>query len=66
MVLFIISWSAHQPYSCLYSFANLIQSLESELNGLLGKLRETAGTGAMKALPWVNRYVTCVCPPVLW
>lgn len=31
------------------------QSLESELNGLLGKLRETAGTGAMKALPWVNR-----------
>ncbi|CAN0330504.1 unnamed protein product, partial [Ectocarpus sp. 12 AP-2014] len=31
-----------------------IQSLESELNGLLGKLRETAGTGAMKALPWVN------------
>ncbi|CAM9833807.1 unnamed protein product [Pylaiella littoralis] len=31
-----------------------IQSLESELNGLLGKLRETAGTGAMQALPWVN------------
>lgn len=31
-----------------------IQSLESELNGLLGKIRETAGAGAMKALPWVN------------
>ncbi|CAN0455678.1 unnamed protein product [Ascophyllum nodosum] len=31
-----------------------IQSLESELNGLLGKIREKAGAGAMKALPWVN------------
>lgn len=38
------------------------QSLESELNGLLGKLRETAGTGAMKALPWVNRYSKSVPP----
>ena len=41
-------------------FANVVQSLESELNGLLGKLRETAGTGAMKALPWVNRYEVLV------
>ncbi|CAM9912517.1 unnamed protein product, partial [Sphacelaria rigidula] len=30
------------------------QSLESELNGLLGKIREKAGADAMKALPWVN------------
>ncbi len=36
------------------------KSLESELNGLLGKLRETAGTGAMKALPWVNRCMPCL------
>lgn len=37
------------------AMSTIAQSLESELNGLLGKLRETAGTGAMKALPWVNR-----------
>jgi len=33
---------------------NLIQSLEEMLNGTLGKLRESAGQEAMKALPWSN------------
>lgn len=31
-----------------------LQSLESELNGLLGKLRETAGGECMKSLPFHN------------
>lgn len=31
-------------------FCIVVQSLESELNGLLGKIRESTGTGAMKAL----------------
>jgi DNA-directed RNA polymerase III subunit RPC1 len=31
-----------------------IQSLESELNGLLGALRQEAGQEAMNELPWVN------------
>jgi DNA-directed RNA polymerase III subunit RPC1 len=33
---------------------NLLQSLEEILNGLLGKLRESAGQEAMRALPWSN------------
>lgn len=33
---------------------NAIQSLESELNGLLGKLRETAGAECMRSLPFYN------------
>jgi DNA-directed RNA polymerase III subunit RPC1 len=33
---------------------NAIQSLESELNGLLGKLRETAGAECMQSLPFHN------------
>ncbi len=33
---------------------NSIQSLESELNGILGELRQTAGKEAMKELPWAN------------
>nr|CCA19646.1 DNAdirected RNA polymerase III largest subunit puta [Albugo laibachii Nc14]CCA23078.1 RNA polymerase III putative [Albugo laibachii Nc14] len=33
---------------------NAIQSLESELNGLLGKLRETAGAECMRTLPFHN------------
>jgi DNA-directed RNA polymerase III subunit RPC1 len=33
---------------------NLLQSLEEILNGVLGKLRESAGQEAMKALPWSN------------
>ena len=33
---------------------NLLQSLEENMNGILGKLRETAGQEAMKALPWTN------------
>lgn len=33
---------------------NLLQSLEEILNGILGKLRESAGQEAMKALPWSN------------
>jgi DNA-directed RNA polymerase III subunit RPC1 len=33
---------------------DLLQSLEEILNGLLGKLRESAGQEAMKALPWSN------------
>lgn len=55
--------SARNPFQTallVRLFANVVQSLESELNGLLGKLRETAGTGAMKALPWVNRYEVLV------
>lgn len=31
-----------------------LQSLESDLNGLLGEIRRTAGDVAMKELPWVN------------
>ncbi len=31
-----------------------IQSLESELNGILGELRQSAGNEAMKELPWAN------------
>ncbi|TMW55051.1 hypothetical protein Poli38472_013813 [Pythium oligandrum] len=33
---------------------NPLQSLESELNGLLGKLRETAGAECMRTLPFHN------------
>ncbi|CAM9997680.1 unnamed protein product, partial [Heterosigma akashiwo] len=33
---------------------NPLQSLESELNGLLGRVREAAGKKAMVTLPWVN------------
>jgi DNA-directed RNA polymerase III subunit RPC1 len=33
---------------------DLLQSLEEILNGILGKLRESAGQEAMKALPWTN------------
>lgn len=33
---------------------DLLQSLEEILNGVLGKLRESAGQHAMKALPWSN------------
>jgi DNA-directed RNA polymerase III subunit RPC1 len=33
---------------------NLLQSLEEMLNGVLGKLRESAGQEAMKALEWSN------------
>lgn len=33
---------------------NLDQSLEEILNGILGKLRESAGQEAMKQLPWSN------------
>ena len=33
---------------------DLLQSLEEILNGVLGKLRESAGQEAMKALPWTN------------
>ena len=33
---------------------DLLQSLEEILNGVLGKLRESAGQEAMKALPWSN------------
>ncbi|EJK66806.1 hypothetical protein THAOC_12234 [Thalassiosira oceanica] len=33
---------------------DLLQSLEEVLNGILGKLRESAGQEAMKALPWAN------------
>lgn len=32
----------------------MLQSLEEILNGLLGRLRESAGQAAMKALPWSN------------
>ncbi len=31
-----------------------IQSLESDLNGILGELRQTAGNEAMRELPWSN------------
>lgn len=31
-----------------------LQSLEEVLNGILGRLRESAGQEAMKALPWTN------------
>ena len=33
---------------------NLLQSLEEILNGILGKLRESAGQEAMRELPWSN------------
>jgi DNA-directed RNA polymerase III subunit RPC1 len=33
---------------------DMLQSLEEILNGLLGRLRESAGQAAMKALPWSN------------
>jgi DNA-directed RNA polymerase III subunit RPC1 len=33
---------------------DLLQSLEEILNGILGRLRESAGQEAMKALPWSN------------
>lgn len=33
---------------------DLLQSLEEILNGILGKLRESAGQEAMKTLPWSN------------
>ena len=33
---------------------DLLQSLEEVLNGILGKLRESAGQEAMKQLPWTN------------
>ena len=33
---------------------NASQSLESELTGILGKVRESAGKLAMRDLPWVN------------
>jgi len=33
---------------------DMLQSLEEILNGVLGKLRESAGQEAMKALPWSN------------
>ena len=33
---------------------DLLQSLEEILNGVLGKLRESAGQEAMKTLPWSN------------
>ena len=33
---------------------DLLQSLEEIVNGLLGRLRESAGQEAMKALPWSN------------
>lgn len=33
---------------------NLLQSLEEMMNGILGKLRESAGQEAMKALEWAN------------
>jgi len=33
---------------------NLLQSLEEILNGILGRLRESAGQEAMKQLPWSN------------
>lgn len=33
---------------------NILQSLEEMLNGILGKLRESAGQEAMKALEWAN------------
>ena len=33
---------------------DLLQSLEEILNGILGRLRESAGQEAMKALPWTN------------
>lgn len=33
---------------------NQLQSLEEVLNGILGKLRESAGQEAMKQLPWSN------------
>lgn len=33
---------------------DLLQSLEEILNGILGKLRESAGQEAMRALPWSN------------
>lgn len=33
---------------------NMMQSLEEILNGLLGRLRESAGQEAMKQLPWSN------------
>ncbi|RHY45719.1 hypothetical protein DYB30_008220, partial [Aphanomyces astaci] len=33
---------------------NALESLESELNGLLGKLRETAGAECMRSLPFHN------------
>ena len=32
----------------------MLQSLEEILNGILGRLRESAGQEAMKALPWSN------------
>jgi DNA-directed RNA polymerase III subunit RPC1 len=32
----------------------MLQSLEEILNGILGRLRESAGQEAMKALPWNN------------
>ena len=32
----------------------MLQSLEEILNGILGRLRESAGQAAMKALPWSN------------
>ena len=33
---------------------DLLQSLEETLNGILGRLRESAGQEAMKQLPWSN------------
>jgi DNA-directed RNA polymerase III subunit RPC1 len=33
---------------------NMMQSLEEILNGILGRLRESAGQEAMKQLPWSN------------
>jgi len=33
---------------------NMLQSLEEILNGILGRLRESAGQEAMKALEWTN------------
>jgi len=33
---------------------DMLQSLEEILNGILGRLRESAGQEAMKALPWTN------------
>lgn len=33
---------------------DMLQSLEEILNGILGRLRESAGQEAMKALPWSN------------
>jgi DNA-directed RNA polymerase III subunit RPC1 len=52
--VFLLSHSYHAGTLELKPGCNLEESLESELNGLLSKVRESAGKMCMAELPWHN------------